>query len=380
MADTVPIAFYAPLKAPDHPTPSGDRRMARLFLKALSTAGFTPEIASRFRAFVADPSEAAFAARAEAALAESHRLVERYRALPASARPRLWFTYHLYYKAPDFLGPRIAAELEIPYVVAEASRSKKRFSGPWAESAMDAEAGIDLADVIFCLTSRDRPALDAALDSTQTLVDLPPFLELPAAPREREASKGPLRLLTVAMMRPGDKLASYRTLADALGRARADWRLEVVGDGPAAEEVRELFGRFGDRVQLRGQLAEDAVARAYGDADLLVWPGVGEAFGMAYLEARAHGLPVLAEDRPGVRDVIGEDGLRAPPDDPAALAAALDEASSDRAGLAARGRAARSAVERAHSIATAAGRLRSTLRPIIAEDAPRRPCLRDRAS
>ena len=36
-------------------------------------------------------------------------------------RPDLWFTYHLYYKAPDWLGPRVAEALSIPYVVAEAS-------------------------------------------------------------------------------------------------------------------------------------------------------------------------------------------------------------------------------------------------------------------
>ena len=33
------IAFYAPLKPPDHPVPSGDRRMARLLMAALATAG-----------------------------------------------------------------------------------------------------------------------------------------------------------------------------------------------------------------------------------------------------------------------------------------------------------------------------------------------------
>ena len=33
------MAFYAPLKAPDHPTPSGDRRMARLLIQALEAAG-----------------------------------------------------------------------------------------------------------------------------------------------------------------------------------------------------------------------------------------------------------------------------------------------------------------------------------------------------
>ena len=45
------IAFYAPLKPPGHPTPSGDRRIARLFLKALRRAGHQPFVASRLRSF-----------------------------------------------------------------------------------------------------------------------------------------------------------------------------------------------------------------------------------------------------------------------------------------------------------------------------------------
>ncbi|MEO1722987.1 MAG: hypothetical protein AAFR84_11325, partial [Pseudomonadota bacterium] len=38
----VPVAFYAPMKSPDHPTPSGDREIARHLLTALSAAGANP--------------------------------------------------------------------------------------------------------------------------------------------------------------------------------------------------------------------------------------------------------------------------------------------------------------------------------------------------
>ena len=44
-----PVAFYAPLKPPDHPIPSGDRRMARVLLRALASAGQAVELASRLR-------------------------------------------------------------------------------------------------------------------------------------------------------------------------------------------------------------------------------------------------------------------------------------------------------------------------------------------
>jgi len=44
------IAFYAPMKPPDHPVPSGDRRMARLLLAALRRGGHQVSLASRIRA------------------------------------------------------------------------------------------------------------------------------------------------------------------------------------------------------------------------------------------------------------------------------------------------------------------------------------------
>ncbi|MFZ9635662.1 MAG: glycosyl transferase, partial [Alphaproteobacteria bacterium] len=43
------LAFYAPLKPPDHPVPSGDRRMAQLLMAALAARGHDVELASRLR-------------------------------------------------------------------------------------------------------------------------------------------------------------------------------------------------------------------------------------------------------------------------------------------------------------------------------------------
>ncbi len=43
------IAFYAPLKPPDHPIPSGDRRVAQLLMSALRHAGHEVRLVSRFR-------------------------------------------------------------------------------------------------------------------------------------------------------------------------------------------------------------------------------------------------------------------------------------------------------------------------------------------
>ena len=106
------IAFYAPLKPPGHPVPSGDRRVAGLLLDALHRAGHRPFVASRLRSYDGhgDPARQARLAAIGAGIAR--RLLRQWRRNPTAA-PDLWFTYHLYYKAPDWLGPTISAALVV---------------------------------------------------------------------------------------------------------------------------------------------------------------------------------------------------------------------------------------------------------------------------
>ena len=69
------VAFYAPLKSPNHPVPSGDRQMARLLMKGLECAGHTIEVASELRSFSAEPLTDHYAvkmAEAEAEIARYH--------------------------------------------------------------------------------------------------------------------------------------------------------------------------------------------------------------------------------------------------------------------------------------------------------------------
>jgi glycosyltransferase involved in cell wall biosynthesis len=325
----IPIAFYAPLKRPDHPTPSGDRSVARLLLQALERGGFAPILASRLRTFEPAGDEGRQRAIAEESRGEAERVIERFARAPEAERPRLWFTYHSYYKAPDHLGPLVAERLGIPYAVAEASWAAKRHVGPWRYAHAALEAGLATASAIFVSTPHDRAALARDFGPGR-LVDLPPFLDL--APWGEHASGavrsagGPVRLLAVAMMRPGDKLASFRILAEALALARGDWTLTVAGDGPARPEVEALFAPFRDRVRLLGDVRERrALARLYAESELLVWPAVNEAYGMALLEAQALGCPVLAGGSPGVASVVrpGETGVLSRPGDAAAFAADL---------------------------------------------------------
>jgi glycosyltransferase involved in cell wall biosynthesis len=370
-----PVAFYAPLKSPDHASPSGDRTVSRLLIKALRRAGFAPGLASELRTYEPLGDAALQRELREASLREADRLAESFERLPPRTRPRLWFTYHPYYKAPDWIGPSVAERLAIPYVAAEASRAGKRAGGPWALAHEGAEAAINRADVLFAMTPVDREALERHRPAGQRILDLPPFLdadELGRAPSRHLACSGaPARLLAVGMMRHGDKLESYGLLAQSL-RLLQDraWTLDIVGDGPARAEVEALFRPFGQQVAFRGCI-EDAMAlsAAYAQADLLVWPAVNEAYGMVLLEAQAMSCPVLAGGYGGVASVMqpGRTGLMPPAGDAEAFALDLAALIADPHRRAAMGQAALLFVRGERNLDGAAAILRAGLSPLIRE-------------
>jgi teichuronic acid biosynthesis glycosyltransferase TuaC len=106
-------------------------------------------------------------------------------------------------------------------------------------------------------------------------------------------------------------------------------RYLVIGDGPEREPLARLAAELGvaDRVELAGQLPrEEALARARA-AHVFVMPSVDEAFGVAYVEAMAAGLPAIAaRGEAGPQEIAAAGGgLRlVPPADVEALAAELD--------------------------------------------------------
>ena len=356
------VAFYTPMKTPDDPVPSGDRTMARGLLAALQGAGLGDvRLISRLRSREskgdAATQDAIFAA------AEQER-----RRLASGPAPAAWLTYHMYYKSPDLLGPVLTRHWGIPYALVEASRAKKRLDGPFARFAQAAEAACDTADVIFYLTDLDRQALERWRPQKQALVRLQPFLDretLDPLPN-RTVPTRPLRLVTCAMFREHEKMNSYRSLAAALALLPADiWRLTVIGDGPTRPQVEALFAPFGPRVELLGALPHEELAAHFRAANLLVWPGVGEAFGMVYLEAQAEGCPVLAEDRPGVRDVVRDGGILTSADNPQTYADAIARLAADPGELVRLGGLARARVAADHLLPAANATLSGALRPLM---------------
>ncbi|MGE0096179.1 MAG: glycosyltransferase family 4 protein [Alphaproteobacteria bacterium] len=335
------IAFHAPLKPPDHPVPSGDRLVARLLIAALTRGGHTVDLATRLRTWDGTGNATRQARIRETGARTAARLLRLYRAAPPEARPQVWFTYHLYHKAPDWLGPAVADALGIPYLVAEASIANKQAGGPWRMGHETTIKAIARADAIISLNEADEEGLRPWVAAESRLHRLAPFLDPTPfnvaqvararhrAELARDHGLDPAQpwLAVVAMMRAGDKLRSYALLAEALRRViDKPWQLAVAGDGPARPEVEQVLSALGrERVRFVGRLDEAALPGFYAASDLYVWPAMREAFGMALLEAQASGCPVVAGAEGGVPGIVhdGKTGLLTPPGDAAAFSRAV---------------------------------------------------------
>jgi glycosyltransferase involved in cell wall biosynthesis len=372
------IAFYAPLKPPDHPVPSGDRQMAQLLGLALTRAGHAIELAARLRSYDGAGEIEQQRQFAEVGARIATRFVEQVRARPPQEQPRAWLTYHLYYKAPDWIGPRVAAQLGIPYLVAEASVAMKRAGGPWSLGHEAVLAALRRADAVISVNPADDAGVLSHLGGADRLHHVAPFLESApfaeaadarAAHRAEVAKEFGLDpavpwLIAVAMMRQGDKLASYRDLGEALTLLQTqDWQLLVIGDGPARSDVEAALAPLGPRVRYARALPPKRLPAQLAASDLFVWPAVNEAWGMAILEAQAAGLPVVAGRFGGVPVLVadGRTGTLTPPHDVAAFSQAVGDLLNDPERRRRYAAAARAKVAAEHDIAAAGAALDAIL-------------------
>lgn len=327
--------------------------MARQLFGLLEGLGHEVRLVSRLRARLQEPGD--LPALERAAAQETSLLRAEFQVW----RPELWFTYHLYYRAPDLLGPGLAAHLGISYVAAEASHAPRRAVGEWALAHARASDAIGRADILFALTARDAIGLEAHQDRRGRIVRIAPFLaDAGPDPAPRPAHPDVVSLVTVAMMREGGKLASYRILASALQPLQhLSWQLAIVGDGAARALVEEAFAGFSPgRIIWHGLLGPDHLARVLAEADLFVWPGHNEPFGMVYLEAAASGLASVGMASGGVADVVLHDstGLLAKHGDVAGLGRAITSLIVDHGKRARLGKGARQMATSERSGAAAA--------------------------
>jgi len=308
------IGFYAPLKSPHHTVPSGDRKMARLLIKTLKACGHHVEILSELRSWEGDGSCQAQQEIHDRAQQEVERLVQKYRTVQA---PDVIFTYHIYHKAPDWIGVTLAGKLQVPYIIAEASTASKQIDGPWHSGYEQSMKCIQQAQSIIAFNPVDVECLEPLLKPSQSMQLVKPYLDetfLPigdaAVVRENFADQYNLDpkkvwLTTVAMMRHGDKSASYKILAESLKQLNSEsWQLLVIGDGAAFDQVKRYFNDIDSQCFFAGMLDQHSIWKWLAVSDIFVWPAVNEAYGFAIMESLAAGLPAVVQNYGGVSTIV----------------------------------------------------------------------------
>jgi len=158
------------------------------------------------------------------------------------------------------------------------------------------------------------------------------------------------------------KGAEYAIEALALLRTEPTPVLALAGDGPYRAELARLAAEHGvaDRVIFLGDVPHEAMPALFPAVDLLLGTSfVNETFGITLCEALACERAVIASDFGGFREVVrhGETGLLVPPQDPAALAAAIDTLLGDDERRVAFGRAGRADVAARFSWPAVVGRV-----------------------
>ena len=304
--------------------PSGDRRMARSFVELLAGLGHEVELACHFRSYDRNGDRGAGSSAWQ-------RSAQRWPrgccgAIGAAARrPQLWFTYHLYHKAPDWLGPagqpaRWPSPMSWPRrsIAAQAGRRAlgrwprgepggDRPGRPRAGDDASRSAGLAGAVAVAGKTRLFPPFLDAA-----------PFVAAASTRAAARAARGRVAPRCRAAVAAGGRDDAGRCQGALLPAARPGvGRLDRSALAAAHRRrrrgararLRLCSRRFGDRVRLLGALPAAALPSVYAAADLYVWPACNEAYGMALLEAQAAGVPVVAGAEGGVADVV----VMAPP-------------------------------------------------------------------
>jgi phosphatidylinositol alpha-mannosyltransferase len=161
-------------------------------------------------------------------------------------------------------------------------------------------------------------------------VDLDRFVS--AEPYE-ELRDGTLNILFLGRLEERKGLIHLLKAYHRLRKRHVDARLLVVGAGPKLREYRRYVGLRGIRdVEFLGRVSDDEKARYFASADVFCAPATGqESFGIVLLEAMAAGVPIVASDIHGYKQVVqrGVQGLLVEPRKPRALAAALYTLAND---------------------------------------------------
>jgi glycosyltransferase involved in cell wall biosynthesis len=160
--------------------------------------------------------------------------------------------------------------------------------------------------------------------------------ELPPTDRTplRGVRQGPPSLVTVAHLVARKRHADVLRALAVLGQRHPTLRYSIIGDGPERIALEGLAVRLGiaDRVDFHGQMPPAQAIEQSRRSTLFVMPSTEEAFGVAYIEAMAAGVPAIGcRGEPGPEEIAaaGDGFMLVPPGDIERLTQRIDELLSD---------------------------------------------------
>ncbi len=160
----------------------------------------------------------------------------------------------------------------------------------------------------------------------------PPVSSLPTPKNHGRAARA-TSATTVGFIGRLDPIKRIPDLLQALALLDNTFTLHIFGEGEERPRIEKTIASLNlqTRVTLHGAITRPHEALAV--IDVLVLPSAAEGFGLVLIEAMAAGVPVVATDVPGVRDVVrnGQTGLLVPVASPAKLAEAIQRICIDPA-------------------------------------------------
>jgi glycosyltransferase involved in cell wall biosynthesis len=197
---------------------------------------------------------------------------------------------------------------------------------PWWHWPMQRLAATCADAVVVPSPSAARVATDWAGVPADRVVVIPNAVDLADWPTTTGAD--PNHVVFLGRL---DPIKDVPTLVAAVARL-PDVQLHIYGDGADRSRIERAVVDHGiaNRVTLHGAVATPQQALA--NAGMLVLPSLAEGFGLVLIEAMAAGVPVVATDVPGVRDVVrdGVTGLLVPAGQSDAMAGAIRRLAADQ--------------------------------------------------
>ncbi|MBF0275794.1 MAG: glycosyltransferase family 4 protein [Nitrospinae bacterium] len=131
------------------------------------------------------------------------------------------------------------------------------------------------------------------------------------------------------------EIKGHRYFLEALAQLSGEYKGELIGDGilkPRMEELAQEL-KVNDRVRFRGRLGTEEVHRSIAGMDVIVIPSLSESFCLVAVEAMALGVPVVASNVGGLKEIIdnGVSGILTSPEKPAEICESVINVSSDPA-------------------------------------------------